>query len=141
MRSLVAATTIIMGSQLLSMSHACDCAGKTTQAKAKELSISDVEARRSGGAVVIDANSEERFVEGHVPGARWIPFDGVTKNKLPSDKTATLIFYCYNERCGASTSAANAAIALGFENVFVMPAGIKGWEEAGKPIEKGASKT
>ena len=26
---------------------------------------------------------------------------------------------------------------LGYKNVFIMPAGIMGWEKAGKPIEKG----
>ena len=26
---------------------------------------------------------------------------------------------------------------LGYTNVFVMPAGIKGWEKAGKPVDKG----
>jgi rhodanese-related sulfurtransferase len=28
---------------------------------------------------------------------------------------------------------------LGYKNVCVMPAGIKGWEKAGKPVERGSS--
>jgi len=28
------------------------------------------------------------------------------------------------------------AVKLGYRNVFIMPAGIMGWEKAGKPVEK-----
>jgi rhodanese-related sulfurtransferase len=31
---------------------------------------------------------------------------------------------------------AGSAKKLGYKNVFIMPAGIKGWEGAGKPVEK-----
>ena len=37
----------------------------------------------------------------------------------------------------ACHQAARAAVALGYKNVFVMPAGSQGWEKAGKPVEKG----
>jgi rhodanese-related sulfurtransferase len=30
-----------------------------------------------------------------------------------------------------------SAVKLGFKNVFIMPAGIMGWEKAGKPVDKG----
>jgi rhodanese-related sulfurtransferase len=32
---------------------------------------------------------------------------------------------------------ARAALTYGYKNVFIMPAGISGWEKAGKPVEKG----
>jgi len=37
----------------------------------------------------------------------------------------------------ACHQAARAAVAYGYKNVFIMPAGIQGWEKAGKPVEKG----
>ena len=37
----------------------------------------------------------------------------------------------------ASHAAARAAAKLGYTNVFVMPDGITGWVQAGKPVEKG----
>jgi len=37
----------------------------------------------------------------------------------------------------ACHQAAREAVKLGHTNVFVMPAGIQGWEKAGKPVEKG----
>jgi rhodanese-related sulfurtransferase len=32
---------------------------------------------------------------------------------------------------------AGRALKFGYKNVFVMPAGIIGWQEAGLPLEKG----
>jgi len=29
-----------------------------------------------------------------------------------------------------------SALDLGYKNVFIMPAGIQGWQKAGKPVEK-----
>jgi rhodanese-related sulfurtransferase len=90
-----------------------------------------------GEASVFDDNREERFKQGHVPGAVWLPYDAVTAEKLPADKDRTLVFYCANERCGACHKAAEAAIGLGHTKVFIMPAGIAGWEAAGLPVDKG----
>jgi rhodanese-related sulfurtransferase len=37
----------------------------------------------------------------------------------------------------ACHEAAREAVMLGYTNVFIMPAGIAGWEKAGRPVEKG----
>ena len=37
----------------------------------------------------------------------------------------------------ACHQAAREAVKLGYKNVFVMSAGIQGWQKAGKPVEKG----
>jgi rhodanese-related sulfurtransferase len=96
--------------------------------------VSDLVAK--GEASVFDDNHEERFKQGHVPGAVWLPYDAVTAEKLPGQKDRTLVFYCASERCGACHKAADAAIALGYTKVFIMPAGIAGWEAAGLAVEK-----
>jgi hypothetical protein len=49
------------------------------------------------GVFIYDDNSAESFAGGHLPGAKWLSDDAVTADKLPKDKTATLIFYCHNE--------------------------------------------
>jgi rhodanese-related sulfurtransferase len=85
---------------------------------------------------VFDANSPESYREGHVPSAKWIAFDKVTPGALPADKKAMLVFYCFNELCRASHMAANAAAELGYTNVHVMTAGIRGWKKANKPVER-----
>ncbi|MGZ6124670.1 MAG: hypothetical protein ACXWLR_06900 [Myxococcales bacterium] len=37
----------------------------------------------------------------------------------------------------ACHQAARAAVTYGYKNVFIMSAGIQGWEKAGKQVEKG----
>jgi len=39
----------------------------------------------------------------------------------------------------ACHQAARAAVSLGYKNVFIMPAGIQGWQKAGKQVEAGNS--
>jgi rhodanese-related sulfurtransferase len=39
----------------------------------------------------------------------------------------------------ACHEAARAAVQYGYKNVYIMSAGIQGWEKAGKPVEKGGS--
>ena len=83
--------------------------------------------------VVLDANPREVYDEGHVPGAHWMATDG---DGLPADRATPVVFYCYNPVCGASHSAAKAAVAGGWTDVSRMSAGIMGWKAAGLPVEK-----
>jgi rhodanese-related sulfurtransferase len=84
---------------------------------------------------IFDCNEEDMYAEAHVPGARLIVYDEVTADKLPADKDATLVFYCYNPECPASHTAAQSAIKLGYTRVHYMLAGITGWQDAGLPTE------
>lgn len=108
------------------------------------LTIPELEARMAAARAgtlalsIYDNNAAERFAQGHLPGARWVMYDAVTARDLPADKDTTLVFYCASEQCSASHQAARAAVRLGHRNVFILPAGIFGWERARKPIEKGA---
>lgn len=82
-----------------------------------------------------DVNPEDIWQQGHIPGA-------VNINKpdwqslLPTNKTATLIFYCMNKLCVASDEAAKATEAMGYTHVFTMPEGIFGWMSSGRNLEK-----
>jgi rhodanese-related sulfurtransferase len=104
------------------------------------LSLAQVSERIKQGrgrTVIFDANPHEMYVERHVPGARWVAYDGVTAKVLPADRSTPLVFYCANPACSASPRAARQAMALGWTNVFVMPEGIFGWVRAGLPVERG----
>jgi rhodanese-related sulfurtransferase len=105
------------------------------------LSLSEVRALMDGkqAVYIYDANDRESYLQGHIPGARWVQYNAVTAAVLPPAKDAKLIFYCYNPQCGASDQAAAHAISLGFRNVWRMPEGIQGWREAKMPIVTGAS--
>jgi len=116
-----------------------------TSAKAEafgRLTVDEVQAKIAdakagkGAVYIFDNNGKERFDKGHVPGAKWAKPDAINASVLPADKNATLIFYCGNEQCSACHDGASAAIGLGYKNVFIMPAGIAGWEKASKPLEQ-----
>lgn len=90
---------------------------------------------------VFDANSPETYAAGHVPGATWVDYDGVTAAVLPADPATPVVFYCANEHCSASHVAAEAAVGLGYTSVAVMGAGIEGWRAAGQPVETAEAAT
>lgn len=95
----------------------------------------------AAAVVVFDVNSDESYAEHHVPGARHAAYDGVTADTLTGVDPAAheVVFYCANESCHASHTAAEAAVALGYQHVTVMSGGIQGWVAAGKPVETGVA--
>jgi rhodanese-related sulfurtransferase len=84
---------------------------------------------------VFDQNGAERFGKGHIPTAKLLLVEDVSTTTLPADKAAFLVFYCGSDKCTACHHAADAAIALGYTNVWIMPEGIKGWEAQKLPVE------
>jgi hypothetical protein len=58
-----------------------------------------IQAAKSGALklFIYDNNSRERFEKSHLPGAKWINYAEYAASELPSDKDATLVFYCANE--------------------------------------------
>ena len=87
------------------------------------------------GVYIFDVNVPEIWAEHHLPGAIHVK-DAKLKRYLPADKHAILIFYCPEPRCTASEAAATEAVRLAYTRVYVMPEGIFGWINAGKPVEK-----
>src|SRR3954469_1662386 len=84
--------------------------GDGTSAKAEafgRLTVDEVQAKMADAKAgklalyIFDNNGQERFAKGHVPGAKWAKPDTISANTLPADKSATLVFYCGNEQCGA----------------------------------------
>ncbi len=92
---------------------------------------------RNESVYVFDNNRRERYLQGHVPTARWVSYDAVTASVLPEDRAARLVFYCANESCRACHHAADAALSLGYTNVYILPAGIAGWAAAGQRVVAG----
>jgi rhodanese-related sulfurtransferase len=93
-----------------------------------------------GAATPVDANGPvTRQHKGVIPGAiRLTDYETFTAAELPADRARPLVFYCANEQCGASHTAAERARAQGHRDVRVLPAGILGWAAAGKRVEPGA---
>ena len=86
--------------------------------------------------VVLDVRTETEFKAGHIPGAMNIDataadFDEKAA-KLSKDKT-------YLVHCGGGMRSARASRKLegmGFKELYDLAPGFRGWEKAGKPVEK-----
>jgi hypothetical protein len=66
----------------------------------QEMTVDEVDqrlAKNDSTFHVYDSNEKKIFDKNHVPGAKWVPFDKVTADMLPTDKSDTLVFYCANE--------------------------------------------
>ena len=86
---------------------------------------------------VVDCNTPETYQKGHIPGAVHMNSSQPDEKLLPTDKKASLVFYCKNPHCMASHEGAHFALKQGYANVRVYPLGIDGWEKAGMQTEAG----
>ncbi len=89
-------------------------------------------------ASAIDVNSPQSWAQAHVPGAVNLDPAAYAAD-LPGDRERLLVFYCSNAWCRKAPNAARRATSLGYANVRVMAAGIKGWLGANLPVESGAA--
>ena len=89
-------------------------------------------------AVPVDANGQStRASQGVIPGAVLLTSSSqYSLSELPADRATRLVFYCANEKCTASRTAAVRALAHGYVDVSVLPVGISGWRQAGQPTAK-----
>ena len=89
-----------------------------------------------GNTHLVDVLSEEHFEEGHIPGAKNIPLEGIAKEALDRlDKEDKIVLYCKDEECQASPKAAKKLEKLGFENIKDFEGGLAEWKEAGNEVE------
>jgi rhodanese-related sulfurtransferase len=117
---------------------------KKAEATFKIASVDDVQRGLDGlkkdkkPFAIFDANGKStRESKGIIPTAVLLPSSSsYDLSLLPKDKATPTVFYCSNERCTASHTAAKRAIEAGYSDVAVLSAGIAGWVGAGKPTEK-----
>lgn len=105
----------------------------------EQVSVDQLESmmKEQAGLVVCDANGKDvREEYGTIPGAVLLTSYSFEAAELPDDKDAALVFYCSSERCSAAPRAAGRAQEAGFNRIYVLPAGIKGWVQAGKPVDE-----
>lgn len=102
------------------------------------ISPQDLHRRLQSEALhVFDVNARSRWLAEHVPGARNLDPNAFAAPDLPTDRDATLVFYCSGPLCRKAPNAARRAKALGWRNATVMSAGISGWLGASLPTESG----
>ncbi len=86
--------------------------------------------------VVLDVRTPREFAAGHIPGAINLdvnaPEFGEKISTLSKDKV-------YLVHCAAGVRSARACqkmTSLGFQHLIDLAPGFKGWQQAGKPVEK-----
>ena len=104
---------------------------------AKNVSVDEFDKLRADkNAVVLDVRTAKEFNDGHIPGAVNLDFNGpdFAKKVAALDQSKTYLVHC--AAGGRSAKACNLMDKIAFTNLVHLPVGFRGWEKAGKPIEK-----
>ena len=101
-------------------------------------SAAALKARLDAGTITaIDTLDDAHFNDGHIPGAHHCDYEKMSPDCLPADKATPLVFYCAGGLCPVSRMAADKAVEYGYTKVAIYGGGIRGWKDAGLPVEKG----
>jgi len=85
--------------------------------------------RKKNNVHFIDARETELYAEGHIPGARNIPFDQISKyadSLLTIPQNDLLLLYCEGGDCRSSHDLAEYMLANGWKRITVY---LGGWAE------------
>ena len=107
------------------------------RARVKECPVAQAKARLDRGEVVhfLDVREDYEFEKDHAKGAYHMGKGIIERDietRIPNKEEAILLY------CGGgyrSVLAADALQQMGYANVVSMDGGIKGWRDAGYPME------
>src|SRR5579871_4864519 len=88
------------------------------------------------GPILVDVREKDEWVEGSIPGARWIPrgfLELRIEDQVP-EKSAEIVLYCAGGT--RSALAAKALGELGYTNVKSLAGGFSAWKRAGLPFDR-----
>jgi phage shock protein E len=106
-------------------------------AKVKRVEVEEFDKLRANKEnVVLDVRTPKEFKDGHIPGAVNIDFRAkdFDENVAKLDKNKTYLVHC--AAGGRSAAASKKMESAGFKELYDLAPGFKGWEKAGKPVEK-----
>ena len=111
------------------------------KARAQIVEISATELRQrteNGGApapTIVDVREREEFVQGHIPGAIFIPrgYLELQIEQHQPDRTQPLVIYCAGGV--RSVLAARNLQEMGYTTVISLAGGFNGWKNAGLPFK------
>jgi rhodanese-related sulfurtransferase len=103
----------------------------------RECTVADVKQRLDAGEtpLIIDVREESEYAAGRIPGAKHLG-KGIIERDIESavpDPATELILYCGGGY--RSALAADNLQKMGYTNVISMDGGMRGWREAGLPVE------
>ncbi len=104
----------------------------------KEINADDLQKLQTENPsiVVIDSRSGDWFDGTVIKGAIQLAASDTneeTLSKIAPDKSQSVVFYCTNEQCPASSKAAHKAAEIGYNNLYKYPGGIEDWKKRGLP--------
>jgi rhodanese-related sulfurtransferase len=85
--------------------------------------------------VLINVLSEEYFNDCRIVGSINVPLVGLKEKAVIWDKNKTYIVYCASYVCSASSSAHDALVELGFNDVYAYEGGMKEWKARAYPSQ------
>ena len=108
------------------------------RARVKECTVAQAKAMLDWGEVLhfLDVREDYEFAKDHAKGARHLGkgiIERDVETRVPNKEEAILLY------CGGgylSVLAADALQQMGYTNVVSMDGGIKGWRDAGYPMER-----
>lgn len=109
----------------------------------EEITLEETHALIASGEVhVIDARTRDEFVEGHLPGAMWLPADQLGSGDKPMafymlTYELPIVIYCGGGDCEASHNVATRLLLEGFERTHVFLDGYPAWVDAGHEVSVG----
>ncbi len=92
------------------------------------------------GAIVLNVDTSDVYARGHVPRAAWVcrsRFEWRIGEIVPA-RAASIVITCVDGV--QSTLAAATLLGLGYTGVRVLDGGTRAWQQAGLPVETGATK-
>jgi phage shock protein E len=94
-------------------------------------------AKASTNNVVLDVRTKAEYEKSHIPGSVHIDFNGRDfEQKIALlDKSKTYLVHCASG--GRSAGACGKMSKTNFKSLYNLEGGLKAWEKAGKPVEKG----
>lgn len=102
---------------------------------ALEVSVDEASALREAGAFMLDVREDYEWVDGHIPGATWIPLGELASrvDEVPQDQL--VVVYCRSGN--RSQVGRNTLLEAGFTNVTSMAGGFSTWASSGYKTETG----
>jgi rhodanese-related sulfurtransferase len=94
------------------------------------------------GVIILDARSPDDFAEGHIPGAKNLPYyefsekASVVLKDIPRNRE--IITYCEGLECSNAEDLAFLLKENGYAQAKVFEGGWEEWRENGMPIKRGA---
>jgi rhodanese-related sulfurtransferase len=104
----------------------------------KEISCNELIQLRSCDEHIklVDVLNHSHYKKEHINGAISLPIRIVRKcAKKHLNKDDTIITYCANFKCPASTDAAKILLSLGYKNVLDYKGGLADYKKANLPLE------